>query len=119
MRIIIAPAKKMNTDLDNFPPDALPQFLDRTERLMSALQAMSPKELQALWKCNEAIARLNVERLRDMNLRCRLTPAVLPTRASSTAIWPPACLRPASLPTYGNTCASCPAFTDCSGPLTA
>ena len=77
MRIIIAPAKKMNPDLDSFPPEALPQFLDRTERLMSALQTMSPKELQALWKCNEAIARLNVERLRDMDLRHRLTPAVL------------------------------------------
>ena len=77
MRIIIAPAKKMNTDLDSFPPEALPQFLDRTERLMSALQAMSLQELQALWKCNDAIARLNVERLRDMDLRHRLTPAVL------------------------------------------
>ena len=77
MRIIIAPAKKMNTGLDSFPPEALPQFLDRTERLMSALRVMSPKELQALWKCNEAIARLNVERLRDMDLRRRLTPAVL------------------------------------------
>ena len=77
MRVIIAPAKKMNTDLDSFPPEALPQFLDRTERLMSALQAMSPRELQALWKCNEAIARLNVERLREMDLRRRLTPAVL------------------------------------------
>ena len=42
MRVIIAPAKKMNTDLDGFPPEALPQFLDRTERLMSALRAMSP-----------------------------------------------------------------------------
>ena len=77
MRIIIAPAKKMNTDLDSFPPEALPQFLGQSERLMSVLQAMSPKELQALWKCNDAIARLNVERLRDMDLRCRLTPAVL------------------------------------------
>ena len=77
MRVIIAPAKKMNTDLDSFPPETLPQFLDRTERLMSVLQAMSPKELQALWKCNEAIAGLNVERLRDMDLRRCLTPAVL------------------------------------------
>ena len=77
MRVIIAPAKKMNSDLDSFPPEALPQFLDRTERLMSALRAMSPKELQALWKCNDAIARLNVERLRDMDLRRRLTPAML------------------------------------------
>ena len=77
MRVIIAPAKKMNLDLDSFSPEALPQFLDRTERLMFALRAMSPKELQALWKCNGNIAALNVERLRDMDLRRRLTPAVL------------------------------------------
>ena len=77
MRVIIAPAKKMNPDPDSFPPEALPQFLDRTERLMSVLQAMSPRELQAHWKCNEAIARLNVERLRGMDLRRSLTPAVL------------------------------------------
>ena len=77
MRVIIAPAKKMNTDLDSFPPEALPQFLQQTERLVSALRAMSPQELQALWKCNDSIARLNVERLRDMDLRRRLTPAVL------------------------------------------
>ena len=77
MRVIIAPAKKMNPDLDSFPPEALPQFLDRTERLMYALQTMSPRELQALWKCNDSIARLNVERLRGMDLRRSLTPAVL------------------------------------------
>ena len=77
MRVIIAPAKKMNPDLDSFPPEALPQFLDRTERLMYALQTMSPEELKALWKCNDAIARLNVERLRGMDLRRSLTPAVL------------------------------------------
>lgn len=77
MRIIIAPAKKMNTDLDSFAPEGLPRFLDWTERLKAALRAMPPKELQKLWKCNDAIAALNVERLRDMDLRRRLTPAVL------------------------------------------
>ena len=77
MRIIIAPAKKMNTDLDSFAPEGLPRFLDQTERLKSALQAMSSKQLQKLWRCNDAIAALNVERLRDMDLRRRLTPAVL------------------------------------------
>ena len=77
MRIIIAPAKKMNIDLDSFASEGLPQFLDRTERLKVALQSMSPEELQKLWKCNDAIAALNVERLRDMDLHRRLTPAVL------------------------------------------
>ena len=77
MRIIIAPAKKMNMDTDSFAVRALPQFLEDTQRLMEAMQAMSDRELQALWKCNDAIARLSVDRLRDMDLRRNLTPAIL------------------------------------------
>ncbi len=61
MRIIIAPAKKMKVDVDNFPIEGLPCFLEDAEHLKAALQAMSPKELQNLWKCNDAIARLNVK----------------------------------------------------------
>lgn len=77
MRIIIAPAKKMVTDTDSFAVDGLPVFLEQTQRLKEVLQGMSPEELQALWKCNSAIARLNVERLAVMDLRRRLTPAVM------------------------------------------
>ena len=77
MRIIIAPAKKMNVDTDSFAVRDLPHFLEDTQRLMEAMRAMSGGELQALWKCNDAIARLNVERLRDMDLRRNLTPAIL------------------------------------------
>lgn len=77
MRIIIAPAKKMNIDLDSFAPEGLPRFLGRTERLKSVMQEMPAKELQKLWKCSDAIAALNVERLRDMDLHRRLTPAIL------------------------------------------
>jgi len=77
MRIIIAPAKKMKVDVDSFPIEGLPCFLDDTERLKDTLQTMSFKELQSLWKCNDAIAKLNVERLQNMDLRCGLTPAIL------------------------------------------
>ena len=76
MRIIIAPAKKMNVDTDSFLPEGLPVFLERTQQLKNALLKRSPQELQALWKCNDAIARLNVERLAAMDLRRGLTPAV-------------------------------------------
>ena len=76
MRIIIAPAKKMVTDTDNFAVDGLPQFLEQTEQLKVNLQGMSPKELQILWKCNDSIAKLNIERLDHMDLRRNLTPAV-------------------------------------------
>lgn len=76
MRIIISPAKKMREDLDGFAPEALPGFLEDAERLKNALTAMPPKALQALWKCNDAIAALNIERLSHMDLRRRLTPAL-------------------------------------------
>ena len=77
MRIILSPAKKMAYDPDAPNPQGLPPFLDRTQRLMEALQGMTPDELQALWMCNERIAAQNVERLRNMDLRRALTPAVL------------------------------------------
>ncbi len=77
MRIIISPAKKMNDDLDSFSIDKLPQFLKEAEELKAALCKMSFEELRKLWRCNDAIAALNVERLRGMDLRRRLTPAIL------------------------------------------
>ena len=77
MRIIISPAKKMKVDTDSFAPYALPQFLAETQQLKEALQKLSGRELQALWRCNDAIAKLNVERLRAMDLHSRLTPAIL------------------------------------------
>lgn len=77
MRILISPAKKMREDLDGFAPEGLPCFLAEAERLKQLLQSMPPKELKSLWKCNDAIAALNIERLADMDLRSRLTPAIL------------------------------------------
>lgn len=77
MRIIISPAKKMKIDIDSLPPNDMPQFLPETEQLMRTMQKMSDKELQTLWKCNDSIARLNIERLRNMELNRNLTPAVL------------------------------------------
>ena len=76
MKIILSPAKKMQADLDGLPPHTLPRFLDRTERLRDVLRGMSYEELKKLWKCNDQIAALNVERLRNMDLRHALTPAL-------------------------------------------
>ncbi len=77
MKIIISPAKKMNVDTDSLPIDGLPPFLPQTERLLAELRAKSPKELQSLWKCNDSITQLNIERLKSMDLRQNLTPAIL------------------------------------------
>ena len=77
MRIIISPAKKMNVDTDSLPWRDLPVFLPRTEQLAKALQAMNIDALKKLWKCNDQVAALNVERLAHMNLHTQLTPAIL------------------------------------------
>lgn len=77
MRIIISPAKKMNVDTDTLPWRDLPQFLDRAETLYDRLRGMDEAALKALWKCSDAIVRQNVERLRQTDLRTRLTPAIL------------------------------------------
>ncbi len=77
MRIIISPAKKMKDDPDSLDWKALPAFLGRTEELKTRLQSMSFGELKRLWKCNDQLAELNVQRLQTMDLRRHLTPAIL------------------------------------------
>lgn len=77
MRIIISPAKKMKVDTDSLPWRDLPLFLDKTQQLVTLLQGMDYDELKKLWKCNDAIATLNLERLSNMDLHTRLTPALL------------------------------------------
>lgn len=77
MRIILSPAKKMKVDTDSFPCRSLPQLLPKTEQLYERLRGMSYQELKALWKCSDAIAKVNIERLETMDLRRNLTPAIL------------------------------------------
>ena len=77
MRIIISPAKKMRVDTDSLAPRGLPDLLPETERLLAALRGLSAPQLKALWKCNDSIAALNLERLAAMDLRRGLTPAIL------------------------------------------
>ena len=77
MKIIIAPSKKMRLDMDSLPWQELPRFLPQTEQLLEKLRGMSYDELKRLWACNDSIAALNAERLRHMELRASLTPAVL------------------------------------------
>ena len=77
MRIIISPAKKMNVDTDSLPWRDLPVFLPKTQQLCTQLQRMTDAELKKLWKCNDSIAALNIQRLQNMDLHSRLTPAVL------------------------------------------
>ncbi|WP_340013700.1 peroxide stress protein YaaA [Paenibacillus sp. FSL K6-1318] len=76
MRIIISPAKKMKIDTDLMAIAQMPQFINESEQLLSLLQELSYDELKAMWKCNDAIAEQNVERIQNMNIKENLTPAI-------------------------------------------
>ena len=77
MKIIISPAKKMNTDVDTLAPAGTPVFLKDTEHIMEWMRQLSYEEAKKLWGCNDKIARQNFERFRDMDLHRHLTPAIL------------------------------------------
>ena len=77
MRIILSPAKKMRYDENGPAYRDLPVFLSDAEKIKSVLKEKSFSELKALWACNDKITEQNIERLSSMNLREKLTPALL------------------------------------------
>ena len=77
MKIILSPAKKMNGEADGLAWRSLPLFLEQAQQLCDRLRGMSYDELKKLWGCNDAIARLNFDRLQRMDLRRALVPALL------------------------------------------
>lgn len=77
MKIILSPAKKMNEDVDSLEINDLPVFLEQSKEILMWLQSKSYEELKDLWKCNDKIAEQNFGRLKSMDLKRRLTPAIL------------------------------------------
>ena len=55
----------------------LPVFLSDAEKIKASLKEKSFSELKALWACNEKITEQNIERLSSMDLRGKLSPAIL------------------------------------------
>lgn len=77
MKIIISPAKKMNTNTDLFECSSLPAFLPEAELLADWVKILSYPEAKKLWACNDAIAELNYRRFSEMELRKNLAPALI------------------------------------------
>ena len=77
MKIILSPAKKMIADTDNIAPVELPVYIDKTAEVLNWMKSKSKEELKAILKCNDKIAEQNFNRLENMDLYNRLTPAVL------------------------------------------
>lgn len=76
MRIIISPAKKMRIDDYDLEPRSIPEFIDSTEVILDYLKNQNYDKLKSIWKCSDKIARLNYERILDMDLSKGLTPAI-------------------------------------------
>lgn len=77
MQIIISPAKKMQTDNDVFAPCSTPFFIDKTIKVQKALKKFDLEELKTLYKCSDAIAKENLNRLEHMDLKTNLTAAII------------------------------------------
>lgn len=77
MRIIVSPAKKMKNDTGEFKVEKLPVLLDDTKKILKKLKEMTYDELKDMWKCNDKLAELNMDRLMDMDLEKGLIPAVM------------------------------------------
>lgn len=77
MKIILSPAKKMNVDTDSIESAGFPVFIEETKKILNWLKKKSREELKAIWKCNDKIAEQNFERLENMDLYSRLTPAIM------------------------------------------
>ena len=75
--VIISPAKKMCCDPDSLEYTALPEFTEKSEKLLKILKSMSYAELKTLWQCNGKIAGENFENLQVADLKTNLTPAIL------------------------------------------
>lgn len=77
MKIILAPAKKMREDTDSIAYTALPQYISKANDILDVLKLLSFDELKSVWNCSDSIAQQNVNRLKEMDLQKRLTPAIL------------------------------------------
>lgn len=76
MKIIISPAKKMNIDDDIFEYRSKPVFFEQAEEIMNYMKNLSYDECKTIWKCSDKLAQLNHDRVVNMDLNYRLTPAL-------------------------------------------
>lgn len=77
MKIIISPAKKMNTETDVMECSGFPVFMEKTEALMEYMKSLEYEEAKKMWGCSDRLARENFQRLSCMDLYKAPTPALL------------------------------------------
>ncbi|PWG00433.1 peroxide stress protein YaaA [Levilactobacillus bambusae] len=77
MKIIIAPAKKMQVDGDSFAPESTPAYLAETNQLLAAMHQLNYAELKTLWHCSDKLAQTNYQSLQQLDLEQGITPALM------------------------------------------
>lgn len=77
IKIIISPAKTMKIDNDTFIHRQMPVLLKETEILLKYLKTLNYDQLKKIWKCSDKLARQNFERIKEMDLKENLTPAIM------------------------------------------
>lgn len=78
MKIIISPAKQMQVDTDTFDVLSQPEMLQQAEEIMHYMKSLPNDELKKLWHTSDKLFKLNVERLKSMDLKSEYqTPAIL------------------------------------------
>ena len=65
----------MNID-DNFEYRSKPVFFEQAEEIMNYMKNLSYDECKTIWKCSDKLAQLNYDRVVNMDLNYRLTPAL-------------------------------------------
>lgn len=77
MKIIISPAKKMNTETDVMECRGFPAFMEKTKVLLEYMKGLDYEEAKKMWGCSDRLARENFQRLSHMDLYKAPTPAIL------------------------------------------
>lgn len=77
MKIIISPAKKMNTETDVMECRGFPAFMEKTKVLLEYMKGLDYEEAKKMWGCSDRLARKNFQRLSHMDLYKAPTPALL------------------------------------------
>lgn len=68
---------KMKEDYEAFPHQQLPVLLSDTQLLLTYLKSLDSEKLKNIWKCSDKLTELNGERIKQMDLNKKLTPAIL------------------------------------------
>ena len=77
MKIIIAPAKRMRTNIDYMEAKTIPMFIQESEQLRRYMKTLNVPALKKTLGCSEAIAEQAYQMYQKMNLQESITPALL------------------------------------------